>query len=146
MSTLAERFAAAVDTMHGLPTPSRVLRRILADPVDTGLRAANLDGKVRGGSPESHPERMAETPARPPGGRHVADMIQLRNSSTAVVESTIGMLDLCLYRSPAADDYGWADALRSRPGELRPGRQALAAQDRTPALGRARRLALRARR
>ena len=112
MSTLAERFIAAVDQMHALDTPSQVLRRILADPVDTGLRAASLDGKVRGGSPESHPERMADMPARRAGGRHVDDMVELRNASTAIVESVIGLLDLCLHRSPDADGYGWADALK----------------------------------
>lgn len=111
MSTLAERFAAAVDVALKLDTPSQVLRRILADPVDNGLRAASYDGKIRGGSPESHPERMAEAPARPAGGAHISAAVDLSATSTRVLEAALGLLDLFEGRSPAVEDYRWDDAL-----------------------------------
>lgn len=56
------RFARSLRIADQLPEPRDIARRIMqASPgAHNGLRAASYDGKVKGGSTTSHPERVAE--------------------------------------------------------------------------------------
>lgn len=113
MSTLAERFTAAVELAMAMDTPAQILRRILADPADNGLRAAALDGKIRGGDKLSHPERMStDERRRPDTQRHQDDAITLARTAEVVAECVVGLLDVCLHKSPDISEYSWGEALK----------------------------------
>lgn len=111
MTTLAERFANAATLAHMLTPPATIIARICADPVDTGLRAANLDGKIRGGDHASHPERMAER-RKPDVSRLRDDAIDVRRAADTAVNAIAQLLARGRHIHVDPTSYTWADATK----------------------------------
>lgn len=106
MSTLAERWIAAVNAAVELSAPSEIVANIrTADAPDDGLRAASYEPRTKSGHlADSHPERLALDPKRTPA---IRDSWK-RDDEIAVARAGLAFID-AVSAINATRDAGTAD-------------------------------------
>lgn len=113
MSTLAERWIAAVAAALELSTPAEIVAHIrTADAPDDGLRAASYEARIKHGHlGDSHPERMVLDPQRAPA---VRDSWK-RDDEIAVARAGLAFMD-AIAAINATRDHGtpntWDEAVQ----------------------------------
>lgn len=105
------RFARALRIADQTPEPREIARRIMqASPgAHNGLRAASYDGKVKGGTSASHPERVAEQRET---ARAVTELDHLRKVSKAGLSAMDAIAALNAECADGGSPDTWDEALK----------------------------------